>query len=121
MTDAPKITPLENGPLMVENPPDLTGATLVERGEAKKFALCRCGASAKKPFCDGSHAKIGFSSMPDSAKLRNKPLDYTGAVDGIAVTVSYTPVLCTHAAECQARAKAVFNPKAMFPAQQRKA
>lgn len=111
MTDLPKITPAENGPLIVETPPNLSGAADHDLSGKPKVALCRCGASANKPFCDGAHAKIGFDSAPDQGKLRNTPIAYRGDVDGVAVTVSYTPVLCTHAAQCQARAAAVFNPK----------
>ncbi len=110
MTDFPKITPAENGPLIVDTPPDLTGAGGADLAGRPRVALCRCGASSKKPFCDGSHAKIGFESAPDRSKLRNAPIDYAGVVEGVAVTVSYTPVLCTHAARCQARAIAVFDP-----------
>lgn len=112
MPDQPKITPAENGPLLVENPPDLNGEMTVETAGKPRIALCRCGASANKPFCDGAHAKIGFDSTPDHSKLRNAAVEYSGTVNGSEVTISYTPVLCTHAAQCQARAASVFDPKA---------
>jgi len=110
MTDPVKITPAENGPLIVENPPNLNGAVETNLSGREKVALCRCGASANKPFCDGAHAKVGFDSKPDKSKLRNTPIRYTGTVSGVDVTISYTPVLCTHAAQCQARAASVFDP-----------
>jgi len=50
----------KNGPLLVEGGCSLTdreGRLLAEGGP---YALCRCGGSGKKPFCDGSHIKIGF-------------------------------------------------------------
>lgn len=111
MTDFPKITPAPNGPLIVENLPNLKGAVEADLSGKPKVALCRCGASANKPFCDGAHAKIAFDSTADYSRLRKTALDYSGEVDGLAVTISYTPVLCTHAAQCQARAAAVFDPK----------
>ena len=52
----------QNGPYLVEG----DDVTLLDwNGQpyeiAKRpFALCRCGASTKKPFCDGTHSKIGF-------------------------------------------------------------
>lgn len=112
MTDTPKITPAEDGPLIVENPPNLMGAITMDTSGKPKIALCGCGASSSKPFCDGSHAGMGFKSAADISSLRNTPLDYTGQVSGVKVTISYTPVLCTHAAECQKRAATVFDPKA---------
>jgi CDGSH-type Zn-finger protein len=64
---AVKITIKDNGPYRVEcadgevelldasgNKHDLAGKTA--------FSLCRCGASVKKPFCDGTHSKLGFQA-----------------------------------------------------------
>jgi CDGSH-type Zn-finger protein len=62
-----KITVKRNGPFRVEAPEgsielvdadgnryDLTGKTA--------FSLCRCGGSVNKPFCDGTHSRIGFQA-----------------------------------------------------------
>ncbi len=65
MADA-TITPRANGPLMVQGDfkiVDAQGKEYSVSGEAA--ALCRCGASDSKPFCDGSHRPAGFEA--DSA------------------------------------------------------
>jgi CDGSH-type Zn-finger protein len=58
-----KIRP--NGPYLVSGPIDLTDGDgnpiAIPAGKAN-VALCRCGASVTKPFCDGTHSKIGFDA-----------------------------------------------------------
>ena len=54
-----KITIRENGPYLVEGEFTLVDAQGNEV-PIKKKALCRCGGSTMKPFCDGTHSKIGF-------------------------------------------------------------
>ena len=49
----------DNGPYVVEGDFTLTDANGNEIPIAKR-ALCRCGGSTTKPFCDGTHSKIGF-------------------------------------------------------------
>ncbi len=55
-----KVSVLKNGPLKVDGAIALVqdGAALPVQGAV--VFLCRCGASAKKPFCDGAHTRIGF-------------------------------------------------------------
>lgn len=52
---------MPNGPVMIVGPAQVVDdqGGVVKR--ANRMALCRCGASANKPFCDGAHAAIGFS------------------------------------------------------------
>lgn len=56
------ITARENGPYLVEGPVRLIDADGNEYDLAGKtrFSLCRCGGSVRKPFCDGTHSRIGF-------------------------------------------------------------
>lgn len=60
-----RITVRDNGNLKVEGPITLvdgTGAAFALEPGAPVF-LCRCGHSAQKPFCDGSHRSAGFESV----------------------------------------------------------
>jgi CDGSH-type Zn-finger protein len=50
---------LDNGPYVVQGEFKLTDANGNDV-PVKKAALCRCGGSTNKPFCDGTHSKIGF-------------------------------------------------------------
>ncbi len=57
-----KITSRENASLLVEGNVEILSGSGTKSTVREKFGMCRCGASAKKPFCDGSHNKIGFKS-----------------------------------------------------------
>ena len=55
------MTPYPDGPLLVRGDVDIVGpdGTVLPR-RRRTIALCRCGMSALKPFCDGSHKAAGF-------------------------------------------------------------
>lgn len=96
----------ENGPLVVKGLESFTGPD-GEALEAKPvMALCRCGGSASKPFCDGTHKENGFASRGGDPSGKDKLLRY----EGTQVTVLYNPRLCSHAAECGKLLPAVFDP-----------
>ena len=70
MAEKTTISTYENGPFLV------TGAAFrvvdADGGEfpAEKetIALCRCGASTKKPFCDGTHSRVGFRAAEKAVR-----------------------------------------------------
>ena len=53
---------MENGPLMVDGECEVRMPRATCCRARATVALCRCGASANKPYCDGGHKKIGFKS-----------------------------------------------------------
>ena len=57
-----RITPAPNGPLAVSGPLEICAGTGRTIDRVTTARLCRCGGSANKPFCDGTHARIGFRS-----------------------------------------------------------
>ena len=67
-----KINIIKNGPLIVNGEVELTDSEGNSYPAQKRMALCRCGASTDKPFCDGTHSKIGFQAaeqaVPQSAE-----------------------------------------------------
>jgi CDGSH-type Zn-finger protein len=59
----------KNGPYIVEGRVELydTAGNAIQ-SERTKIALCRCGASANKPFCDGTHSRIGFIGAQEAVE-----------------------------------------------------
>lgn len=54
------LTMANNGPLLIEGPVAVFDASRTDSASGTKGALCRCGASLHKPYCDGTHKSIGF-------------------------------------------------------------
>jgi CDGSH-type Zn-finger protein len=60
----------KNGPYVIDTDEarviDWNGTEYVI--DRKPIALCRCGASTNKPFCDGTHSKIGFAAAEEAVR-----------------------------------------------------
>lgn len=70
-TDGVTIRVMKNGPLTVKGPMRLEGPdgeAWADIPEGANVGLCRCGLSAVKPFCDGSHKAGGFDSAPTATE-----------------------------------------------------
>lgn len=107
MTKSPSIEGRENGPFVVTDLTSLRAADGQEIECKPVMALCRCGGSKNKPFCDGSHKENGFQSRGGKPAGRDRLVIYKGA----QASVSYNPMLCSHAAECERLASNIFNEK----------
>ncbi len=99
------IRPEPNGPFIVRNLQKLTNS----QGETLKVrpivALCRCGGSAIKPYCDGTHARNGFSSAKSADRTPNRLDTYASA----ATTVLDNRGTCCHFGNCTDHLPEVFH------------
>jgi CDGSH-type Zn-finger protein len=77
-----RITVRPNGPLRVEARPDAVElvdadgkpydlSTKLKEGRLA-FSLCRCGGSVTKPFCDGTHSRIGFQAAESAVRAEEQ-------------------------------------------------
>jgi CDGSH-type Zn-finger protein len=107
-----KITITENGPYLVEGGIPLANQHIVTnaKGEsldwregkafplAEKYALCRCGQSGTKPFCDGTHERVGFDGTETASR---EPYERQAErIDGPTMVLEDAEHLCAFARFC---------------------
>jgi CDGSH-type Zn-finger protein len=107
-----KIVPITNGPLYLINSqtPQKVDNLQNSKGEPVSkivsVALCRCGGSRNKPFCDGTHGPLGFSTEnKNPPQAADKRKDYFGK----NITVHDNRRICSHSAECLRSLETVFR------------
>lgn len=94
-----------NGPYLVSNPPAITNSKGDSIPTRPVMALCRCGKSRMKPFCDGTHASVGFDSSKSDERTPDHRVDYrTGAL-----VVHDNRGICCHAGNCTDNLPGVFR------------
>jgi len=102
MASAPKIAVGNNGPYFVMHDmtalpvPNLRRASGEACATVRGVALCRCGGSKNKPFCDGSHGAIGFKGT----KHRGSGEEQAPCVAGKGITIFDNRGICSHAGHC---------------------
>ena len=134
MKKRPKITITKDGPYLVEGSVPLERETAVpgedgdplrwEKGKPypkkAEYALCRCGHSEAKPYCDGTHAKIGFDGRETATKKTHA--DMATHIEGPGLDLDDAVPLCMGARFCH-RAGQIWNliPKSDDPEAKRTA
>lgn len=112
-----KVQIIENGPYVVSGNIPLSVEVIgtddqgisvewVKKGDfpqQEEYALCRCGASANKPFCDGSHERIGFEG--EETASRRPYLEQAEVFDGPEMALTDAESLCAYARFCDANGR----------------
>jgi len=103
----PGITCLPNGPYLLKNDENSPVSLKLSEGESSVsgVALCRCGGSANKPYCDGSHRNNGFSDKNEADAARDRRDSYSGS----SLTIHDNRGICAHAGYCTDNLSAVFR------------
>ncbi len=102
---APRIRFAHNGPIVVEGLKTFRDGDGTPLETRDRMRLCRCGASKNKPYCDGTHARIGFDDSKSDDRLPDEREDYAGP----EVTVHDNRAICSHAGYCTEGLPAVWK------------
>jgi CDGSH-type Zn-finger protein len=110
-----------DGPYEVHGGLPLAPVTIIETAHAEpvgiecgeplatgqRYALCRCGQSQTKPFCDGSHERLGFDGTETAD--RTPRADRARRIQGRDIAFTDDQPLCTHAGFCTNRTTDVWD------------
>ncbi len=95
-----------NGPLVVKDIENLTEENEnIFPVKKKTIALCRCGESKHKPFCDGTHGKVGWTDEKQEGIQPRK----TDSYQGKKITIHDNRGICAHVGFCTAGLPKVFQ------------
>lgn len=100
-----KITAIKDGPLRVQHIKRIVRAKGKELACADDMVLCRCGESASKPYCDGTHLWNGFIGENTEKHIRNITIAYRGK----EITIYDNRNICSHAGYCTGELPTVFS------------
>jgi CDGSH-type Zn-finger protein len=101
----PSIRCRENGPYVVTGLKDFRNSSGDLIAADDNLALCRCGASKTRPFCDGTHKRIGFSGDKQPDRVADKRDTYIGK----GITIHDNRGACAHAGVCTERLASVWR------------
>jgi CDGSH-type Zn-finger protein len=114
---SPQIEICKDGPYLVSGGLPLSDQSIVinDQGESldyqegksystpSEYALCRCGQSSNKPFCDSSHAKVGFDGTETAS--RQPYLDQAEVFEGPTMSLADAESLCAFARFCDPKGR----------------
>jgi len=101
----PRIVVADNGPYLVTNAAAVRSYLGEPLPAAPQVALCRCGESGDKPFCDGAHARTSFSGAKDPKRVPDQRDTYPGT----QVTIFDNRGICQHSGFCTDRLPTAFR------------
>jgi CDGSH-type Zn-finger protein len=101
----PEIRVTQDGPYQVTNLKEFRSWLGEELALKPEMTLCRCGQSSTKPYCDGTHAKVGFSGAKDPKRVPDKRDEY----DGQQIEIFDNRGICAHSGFCTDRLATVFH------------